>query len=136
MGSAAPAARARSAPSTIGSGPRSPPRASTATRTVIELRRRCAERLDLAPAVRPAVRADAMRPLRTVALRALVDPRRLEAVRRAALVAACLRGLLLRDSHGSPTIAALLAKRASMPSRSVAEVGAISALVRGICHVP
>ena len=46
------------------------------------------QRLDVTALVRLAVRADVMRPLRPVADRALVHARRLEAMRRPALVAA------------------------------------------------
>ena len=46
------------------------------------------QRLDVAAPVRLAVRADVMRPLRPVADRALVHARRLQAMRRPALVAA------------------------------------------------
>ena len=60
---------------------------------------RRAERLDLAALVRLARRADAVRPLRLMAGRADVDARRLDAVLRAALVAAGLRGFLLGDCH-------------------------------------
>ena len=75
------------APATISSGPRSAPIASTAMR-ITGLRRGNAQRLDLAPVVRLAVRADAVRQLRLMADRALVDARRLDPVLRPALVAA------------------------------------------------
>ena len=60
-----------------------------------------AERLDLAALVGAAGRADAVRELRRAALRAGVDPRRLERMRRPALVATGLGGLSLRDGHRS-----------------------------------
>ena len=66
---------------------------------------RRAERLDLAPAVGPAGRAHAVRPLRLVAVRADVQARRSSLVLRAALVAAGLRFLLLGDGHGRRSIA-------------------------------
>ena len=87
---------ASSAPATISSGPLSPPMASTATRTVSVkgLRSRSSERLDLAPAIRLAGRAHAMRLLRLVADGALVDPRRFRrcvALRLSRRVEVCLR---------------------------------------------
>src|SRR3954447_9177465 len=138
-----PSPAASSAPATISSGARSPPRASTAMRITTEdygprlgearlqadaqagsarrgqprLRRRrgrCEilgfrrsgrlgrvepQRVDLAALVAAAGRADVVRPLGRAALRADVDARRLEGVRRAALVAPGLGGLLLGDSH-------------------------------------
>ena len=57
------------------------------------------ERLDLAAAVRAAGRADVVRPLRLMALRALDDGGRRELVRRAPLVAAGLGGFSLGDGH-------------------------------------
>src|SRR3954452_794073 len=119
-----PSPAASSAPPTISSGARSPPRASTATRITSEdygprlgearLQGRCEilgfrcsgrlgrvepQRVDLAALVAAAGRADVVRPLRRAALRADVDARRLEGVRRATLVAPGLGGLLLGDSH-------------------------------------
>ena len=92
--------RASSAPATISSGARSPPIASTATRTgVIGLRSRRREGLDLAAAIRAAGRADAVRPLGLMALRALHHRGRGELVVRPALVAACLRLFSLGDCH-------------------------------------
>ena len=67
---------------------------------IVKLRSRRSERLDLAAAVRLAGRADAVRPLRLVADRALVHARRLQAMRRPPLVAAGLRLSALRDCHG------------------------------------
>ena len=95
---------ASSAPATISSGPRSPPMASTATRAGLSqgLRSRRSERLDLAPAVRLARRAHAVRLLRLVADRALVDAGRLQAMRRPPLVAARLRLSALRNCHDRP----------------------------------
>src|SRR5258708_27191230 len=85
-----------SAPAMISSGALSPPSASTATRTKLE---RGAQRHDLAALVGTAGRADVVRPLGRAALRTDVQTRRLERVRRAALVPPGLRGLSLRDSH-------------------------------------
>src|SRR5439155_12492209 len=58
-----------------------------------------AERLDLATLVRAAVQADVVRPLRLPALRADVDAGRADRMRRAALVAARLRGFPLRNGN-------------------------------------
>src|SRR5437870_4966988 len=82
---------------TVPSGPAPP--AAPQEREFKALRSRSAERLDLAPAVRLAVRADTVRPLRLVADRAEVHARRFEPVRGPALVAARLGGLLLGDCH-------------------------------------
>src|SRR4051794_4985011 len=90
--------RASSAPATISAGPRSPPIASTAMR-ITGLRGVEAERLDLAALVRAAGAAEAMGPLRLAAARADVDLRRADRMRRAALVAARLRGFPLRNGH-------------------------------------
>src|SRR6185369_6704525 len=98
-----PSAAASSAPATISSGARSPPSASTATR-IKELRRRGAERLDLAALVRAAGRADGVRPLRLVTVRALLQARRCELEVRPALVAAGFRRLSLRDCHGGRAV--------------------------------
>ena len=57
------------------------------------------ERLDLATAIGAAGRADVMRPLRLVALRALDERGNRRLVRRPALVSARLGGLSLRDGH-------------------------------------
>src|SRR3954470_5099905 len=95
-----PSAAAGSAPGTTSPGARAPPRAATATR-VKELRRGRAERLDLAALVRAAGRADGVRPLRLVAVRALLQARRRELEVRAALVAARFRGFALRDCHAA-----------------------------------
>src|SRR5437870_9224397 len=78
--------------------------ASTATRTgrLTWLWGRCSQRLDFAPAVRLAVRADAVRLLRLVADRALVHARRLETMLRTPLVAARLRLSSFRDCHDRP----------------------------------
>jgi hypothetical protein len=80
--------------------------ASTATRTgtVKTLWGRRAERLDLAAAVRLAGRTDPVRLLRLMADRALVDSRCLQAVLRAALVAARARLSSLRDCHGGRAV--------------------------------
>ena len=93
---------ASSAPSTTSSGPRSPPMASTATRTgsVNGLRRRGSERLDFAAAIRLARRTDAVRLLRLVADRAFVHAGRLQAMRGPPLVATGARLSALRDCHG------------------------------------
>src|SRR5207244_5845827 len=99
-----PSPWAASAPATTSSAPRSPPRASTAIR-LKGLRGGSAERLDLATAVRLAVRADAVGRLRLVADRAQAQARRLDLVLRAALVAARLRRLLLWDCHERRSIA-------------------------------
>src|SRR6476646_935805 len=99
-----PSPAASSAPATTSSGALSPPSASTATR-VNFLGGRCAERLDLATRVRLAVRAHPVRLLRPPALRARVHPRRLDLVRRTALVAAGLRRFLLGDGHRAASIA-------------------------------
>ena len=64
------------------------------------LRSRSFEWLDLTTAVGSAGRANVMRPLRLMALRALDDSGRRELVRRAPLVAAGLRGFSLGDCHG------------------------------------
>src|SRR6266511_2508799 len=92
------------APAMISSGPRSPPMASTATRTtkLNLLRSRRSERLDLAPAIRLAIRADAVRLLRLVADRTLVHPGRLQAMRRPPFVTARLGLSSLGDCHGRP----------------------------------
>src|SRR5687768_2239963 len=95
---------ASSAPATISSGPRSPPMASTATR-IMGLRGGSAERLDFAAAIGVAGRADAVRPLGPPALRADVQPRRLDLVLRTALVAASLGGFLLGDGHRRRSVA-------------------------------
>jgi hypothetical protein len=63
------------------------------------LRRGRLERLDLAAAIGAAGRADVVRPLGLVALRALDERRQAELVRRPPLVAARLGGLSLRDGH-------------------------------------
>ena len=97
-----PSAAAASAPATISPGALSPPSASTATRVTSAYGTSEAERLDLAALVGAAGRADAVRPLRRAALRAGVDARRLELVRRPALVAPRLRCFPLRDSHERP----------------------------------
>src|SRR5262245_31606535 len=65
----------------------------------------CRQRLDIAAPVRLAVRADVMRPLGAMADRALVHARRLQAMRRPALVAARLRCLFLGDGHRRANIA-------------------------------
>src|SRR5438093_722047 len=83
------------------SAPRSPPSASTATRIMGRvLRSLKPEGLDVAPAVRLAVRAHPVRQLRLPAVRADLEPRRGDRMLRAALVAPRLRGLSLRDGHG------------------------------------
>jgi len=63
-----------------------------------------AERLDVAAAVRVAARANAVGPLRAPALGADVQPRWLDLVLRAPLVAARLRGFLLGDRHGRGSV--------------------------------
>ena len=63
-----------------------------------------AERLDLAALVGAAGRADAVGELRRVALRAGVHARRLDRVRRPALVAPGLGCFPLRDCHGRQTL--------------------------------
>src|SRR5690349_7180926 len=95
-----PSPAASSAPATTSAGARSPPRASTAT--VIKLRSGRRERLDVAAAVRLARGAGVMRARRRSAVRARVDARERDPVLGAALVAAGLGGLSLRDSHGRP----------------------------------
>ena len=60
------------------------------------------ERPDLVPAIRLARRAGAVRLLRRAAVLAGRDARRGDRVLRAALVAAGLRGLALRDGHERP----------------------------------
>ena len=92
---------ASSAPATTSAGPRSPPIASTAIRVGMRPRLRGvdAERLDLAPLVRPTVRTDVMRPLRNATVRADVHLRRLDRVRRTPLVAARAGLSSLRDGH-------------------------------------
>jgi hypothetical protein len=72
--------------------------ASTATR-IIGLRSGSAERLDVAAAIGVARRADPVRALGPAALGADVQPRRLDLVLRAALVASGLGGFLLGDGH-------------------------------------
>src|SRR5215204_7237471 len=75
--------------------------ASTATRMGrSKLRSRSSERLDLAPAVRLAGRAHAVRLLRLMAHGALVDARRLQPMRRPPLVAAGLGLSAFRNCHG------------------------------------
>src|SRR5215218_1554037 len=100
MGSSA-SERAWSAPATISSGARSPPIASTATRTALmgPLGSREVEDLDLAAAVRAAGRADAVRELRLVALRAGDEARCRDLVRGAPLVAAGFRLFPLGNGH-------------------------------------
>src|SRR4051812_49898389 len=84
-----PSDAASSAPATISSGARSPPRASTATRIMRRtLRRVYAQRLDVPAPVGVAGRADAVRPLRLAARRADVHARRLDPVLRPTPVAA------------------------------------------------
>ena len=63
------------------------------------LRRGKAERLDLAAPVRATRRADAVRALGLVALRALHERGSRELVRRSPLVAAGLGGFSLGDGH-------------------------------------
>src|SRR5919198_913759 len=70
------------------------------------LRGRRAEGLDFAAAIGAAIRADAMRPLGAVAVRAQVQTRRFDAVLGAALVTARLGCSPFRDCHRRPTIAA------------------------------
>src|SRR3954452_9184118 len=112
-----PSLAASSAPSTTVPGPRSPPMASTATRTVTGLEAG-AERLDVAALVRLAVRAHAMRDLRLPAGRADVHPRSFDAVLGAALVAAGLAGLFLGDCHRRRSIASLRLRLASGACRT------------------
>src|SRR6187399_2174630 len=79
--------------------------ASTATRTVeviSALWRRRAERLDFAAPIRLAGGAHAVRPLRLVADRTLVDAGRLQAMRGPPLVATGARLSALGDCHGRP----------------------------------
>jgi hypothetical protein len=86
----------------ISSGPRSPPRASTATRIAMKslrLRSLDPQRLYVPASVRLAVRADVMRALRLAAGLTDLDPRRRERVLRAALVAPRPRRLPLGDGH-------------------------------------
>src|SRR5256714_10662407 len=85
---------AATAPATISSGPRSPPMASTATR-ITGLGRGSAERLDVTAAIGMTRRADPVRALGPAALGAEIQPRRLDLVLSAALVAAGLRGCFL-----------------------------------------
>src|SRR4051794_4664062 len=103
-----PRAAAIAAPAATSAGPRSAPFASTAIRMtrepvppalVVVLVAELGSH-DLAATVRPAHRADAVRPARAVALRAAVVRRRLQLVLRAALVRAAVRLLLLWDGHG------------------------------------
>src|SRR3954465_8254700 len=97
-----PWAAAIAAPAAPSAGPRSAPLASTAMRMARYLVVVLVAELgghDLAPAVGPAHRAHTMRAPRAVALRAVVERRRLELVLRAALVRAAVRLLLLRDGH-------------------------------------
>ena len=61
---------------------------------------RSVERLDLASTVGAAGRADVVRPLRLMALRALDERGERKRVRRPPFVAAGLGGLSLRDGHG------------------------------------
>jgi hypothetical protein len=102
------------APATISPGARSPPSASTATRTVIAgalLRSLDPERLDVAAPVRLAVRAYAMRELRLPAGRADLDARDGDPMLRAALVAPRPGCFPLWDGHERPR---------SIPARSTA----------------
>src|SRR4051794_4954643 len=103
-----PRAAAIPAPAATSAGPRSAPFASTAIRMtrepvppalVVVLVAELGSH-DLAATVRPAHRADAVRPARAVALRAAVVRRRLQLVLRAALVRSAVRLLLLRNGHG------------------------------------
>ena len=89
--------RAQQRPRAVRCRPRERRRRSAASR--VSLRRVEAERLDLAALVGAAGRADAVRPLRRAALRAGVDPRRLDRVLCTALVAAGLRRFPLRNCH-------------------------------------
>src|SRR5206468_1621721 len=103
-----PSERAASAPATTSSGARSPPRASTAIRAKVLWGRR-AERLDLATAIRLAVRAHSVGPLGLVTDRAQAQARCLDLVLRAPLVATRLRRLLLGDGHERRSIARVTA---------------------------
>src|SRR3954447_11209894 len=97
-----PCAAAIAAPAATSAGPRSAPLASTAMRTARYLVVVLVAELgshDLAAAIGPAHRADAVRTARAVALRAAVERRRVELVLRAALVRTAVRLLLLRDGH-------------------------------------
>ena len=98
LGRDAPRARRRRPPRARGRRrarrrPREPAQASRF------LGRGCAQRLDVAAAVRLARRAHAVRLLRRPAVRAGADARRLDAVLGATLVAPGLAGLPLRDGH-------------------------------------
>src|SRR3954470_23020236 len=91
---------ARRPPSATFRGPRSAPFASSAiTVAMLVVETGAAGGHDLAPAVVPARRADAVREHRGVALRARLQPRRRDLVLRAALVRARVGLLLLRDGH-------------------------------------
>ena len=105
---------ARRAPSTISPGARSPPMASTATGSVASVsglgrspRRLKSVDLDrLAPLVPAATRADHVRRLRRLAVRAHAAGRQVEPPRPSQMAAALGLGLLLLgDGHGgTPTI--------------------------------
>src|SRR3954447_1241603 len=95
------------APSATSRAPRSAPLASTATVAVmaalviVVVRVLAGRRDDLAPPVRAAHGADAMRAARAVARRARVQRGRRDLVLRAALARASVRLLLLGDGHGA-----------------------------------
>src|SRR6266571_7406389 len=95
---------ASSAPATTSSAPRSLPIASTATRIMRReltepLRRLCSERLYFTAAIGAAVRAEVVRPLGLMAVRALVHAGRRDLVLRAPLVAPGLGCFPLGDCH-------------------------------------
>ena len=81
----------------------------------LALRSRRPQRPDLAPAVRLAGRAGAVRLLRRAAVLARRDARRGDAVLRAALVATGLRGLSLRNGHERPPSPSEAGTRSGLP---------------------
>src|SRR3954451_5884930 len=108
--------RAARAPATISPGARSPPSASTATRTGrMELGSVEAERLDGPAVVALARGAEPVRPLRLVAVRAQVHARDLDAVLCTALVATGLRCLSLGDCHSRAGILQANRPRGAVP---------------------
>ena len=88
------------------------------------------ERPDLAPAIRLARRADAVRLLRRAAVLAGRDARRVDPVLGAALVAAGLRGLSLRDGHERRAMVADSSERRALSRAARSRVGATASRKR------
>src|SRR6185312_15569029 len=145
----APRAAASAAPAATSAGPRSAPLQSTATTAspsapgscvlagsgvvataellvvlVLVVVRSAGGRHDLAAGVVPTDRADAVRPARTVALRACVYRRRADLVLCASLGGAAVRLLFLGDGHALQKATSRAARPySSLSSRSFAQRG-------------